>query len=270
MMNNMNGIGINQMGMMNSNGMMNPFLMNNLMGMINQPNIINGINLNFDETAQNIKNIISPYENRIKELEEIIRQKDFEITVLKQKLNIINKNNINEIIMMKNINPNNMIIENINNINQQIKKDITVKIKFENNDIINVKCSEDDMASILYDKCNIKKHLSHDYKMIDSGKTIKENGITGDSELNVTSCFYNITYQKANSIYTISLNGNCPVGLSIILIFIKYNNIRAIIKVFNDTLLLFYNGRKLKISDNTPIRETFRVNSIPKIIIGEE
>ena len=65
-MNNMNNNGMNQMDMMNPMG--------NGMG-------FNPMNIN-DQIAQNIKNIIQPYENKIKELEEIIRQKDFEITVL--------------------------------------------------------------------------------------------------------------------------------------------------------------------------------------------
>ena len=42
-----------------------------------------------DQTALNVKSIIEPYENKIRELEEIIKQKDFEIIVLKQKLNKI-------------------------------------------------------------------------------------------------------------------------------------------------------------------------------------
>ena len=71
----MNNIGMNPMGMnfmgMNPMGM-NPMGMNQI-GMINQQNFMNG------ETAQNIKNIIEPYENKIRELEEIIKQKDFEI-----------------------------------------------------------------------------------------------------------------------------------------------------------------------------------------------
>ena len=57
-------------------------MMNNMnnFGMKNQLNLM-------DNTALNIKNIIQPYENKIRELEEIIKQKDFEIIVLKQKLN---------------------------------------------------------------------------------------------------------------------------------------------------------------------------------------
>ena len=63
--------GMNQMGIF-------PIQMNNMgmMGMNNQQNLM-------DQTALNIKNIIAPYENKIRELEEIIKQKDYEIIVLK-------------------------------------------------------------------------------------------------------------------------------------------------------------------------------------------
>ena len=97
----MNNFGMNPMGM---NPMfMNPMLMNNfgMMGMNNQQNLM-------DENAIRIKNIIQPYENKIKELEEIIRQKDFEIALLKDKLN---NNGINiQSQNIININPMNQII----------------------------------------------------------------------------------------------------------------------------------------------------------------
>ena len=74
----MNNIG-NQM-FVNNNGM-NPMFMNNINEMNNnQPNLM-------DADALRIRNIILPYENKIKELEEVIRQKDFEIALLKDKLN---------------------------------------------------------------------------------------------------------------------------------------------------------------------------------------
>jgi hypothetical protein len=79
------------------------------MGMNNQQNQMNAMMM--DETFQNLRNIIQPYENRIRELEEIIRHKDFVIDILKQKLN--NKNsNIN------NMNPMNIMMGSMN---QQMK-----------------------------------------------------------------------------------------------------------------------------------------------------
>ena len=101
MNNNMNNLGMNQMGM-------NPMPMNN-MGM----NMNMNLNL-MEQTAQNIKNIIQPYENKIRELEEIIKQKDFEIIVLKQKLNNNNPMvNMNQMMMQ---NKNQKLINNINEI----------------------------------------------------------------------------------------------------------------------------------------------------------
>ena len=60
-MNNMNNFGMNPMGF-------NPLFMNNMgiVGINNQQNLM-------DENAMRIKNIILPYENKIKELEKIIR-----------------------------------------------------------------------------------------------------------------------------------------------------------------------------------------------------
>ena len=111
-MNNMNSMGMNFMGM-------NPMGMNQI-GMNNQQNFMN------DETALNIKNIIEPYENKIRELEEIIKQKDFEIIVLKQKLNnnnIPNNNfmHINPMMMNMNMNQMNMNINNLNNRGKEIR-----------------------------------------------------------------------------------------------------------------------------------------------------
>ena len=43
-----------------------------------------------DQNAMNIKNIVESYQKKIKELEEIIRRKDSEISILKNKiLNLI-------------------------------------------------------------------------------------------------------------------------------------------------------------------------------------
>ena len=65
-----------------------------------------------DEISQNIKNIILQYENKIRELEEIIKQKDLEIFTLKQKINNnSNPNFINMNPMMMDINNNQMNME---------------------------------------------------------------------------------------------------------------------------------------------------------------
>jgi hypothetical protein len=166
---------------------MNPMQMNNMgmMGMNNQQNLM-------DQTALNIKNIIQPYENKIRELEEIIKQKDFEITVLKQKLNnnvpnynIMNMNpmmNINFMNPMNN-NQNNMMMGNIN---QEKGQKIRVRVENENKRYI-VNCFEGDKTSILKEKCNINKgYLAYGYLILDGEKTIKENEILDYSIVKVS------------------------------------------------------------------------------------
>ena len=74
-------------------------------------------NLMMDETSLRVKNIIEPYENKIKELEEIIKNKNFEIAVLKEKLNnnnLINSNFRMNLIPQINNNINPMMFMNMN------------------------------------------------------------------------------------------------------------------------------------------------------------
>ena len=67
---------------------MNQMIGNMNMNM-NQAVISSTLMTNFamDDTAMKIKAIIDPYEKKIIDLEKIIRQKDFEILLLKEKLN---------------------------------------------------------------------------------------------------------------------------------------------------------------------------------------
>ena len=97
----------------------NNMMMNNMMNSIN-PMGMNNIGMNqiinsipMDQTALNIKLIVEPYENKIRQLEEIIKQKDFEITVLKQKLNNNNMNMNN--FPINSFNQMNPMINNMNN-----------------------------------------------------------------------------------------------------------------------------------------------------------
>ena len=89
--------------------------MNQMMGNMNmnQMGMNNQFMSNFamDETAMKIKAIIAPYEKKISELEEQIKQKDFEILVLKEKLNYFKNNNQ----MIMNIQPSMSNQMNMNN-----------------------------------------------------------------------------------------------------------------------------------------------------------
>ena len=73
--------------------------MNQMMGNMNmnQEGMSSTFMTNFamDNTAMKIKAIIDPYEKKIIDLEKIIRQKDFEILVLKEKLNTYKNTQMN-------------------------------------------------------------------------------------------------------------------------------------------------------------------------------
>jgi hypothetical protein len=251
MMNNMNQMGmnnfpINQMGM-NQMGM-NPMMMNN------QQNFIQ-------------------YENKIRELEEIIKQKDFEIIALKQKLNnISNPNVINMNPMMTGINQNQMNM-NMENLFQNIKREldeISINIKSENDEFV-VKIFEDDKVSILREKYNLKKALTYNYKPLDENLTFKEIGIYHGSTIQEKNHIYTINFQYNGKTIKVCLTEDCPLRMAIIYYLIKINREVLILQFFDGKLEFFfiYNGAKLKINNNTPIKDIFDMSLNPLVKVFE-
>jgi hypothetical protein len=94
---------------MNQNPMMNNNMNANPMGMNNQLMT----NMSMDNTALKLKAIIDPYEQKITELEKKIKEKDFEILVLNEKLE---QYKTKEMLMNNQINFNN----NINMVNPML------------------------------------------------------------------------------------------------------------------------------------------------------
>ena len=257
----MNNIGMNPMGMnfmgMNPIGM-NPMGMNQI-GMNNQQNFMN------DETAQNIKNIIEPYENKIRELEEIIKQKDFEIIVLKQKLNnnnMTNNNfmNINPMMMNMNMNP-------MNNNNNPLNK-YSLRI-VSNDERINkiIECFENDKVSLLREKSNIKKgFLTCNYEPIDEVLTIKKNEIKDECTINITNLIYNVIFiTTIGNIYRLALSQDCPIEF---LIFIYCIKEKKLYDLWENNITFLYNAQKLNIKDKTSIKKIFIGDINPKIIVS--
>ena len=255
----MNNFGMNPMGM-------NPMLMNNLgmMGMNSQHHLM-------DENAMRIKTIIQPYENKIKDLEEIIRQKDFEIALLKDKLN---NNGINiqsqNIININPMNQMNMMIKNLNEENLIKGKEIIATLVNNIGDTVEkFSCFENEMTYILLDKMNNNHHwnlLKYYYngKRLHPFLTIKENGIhdnfqiTGDFTIN----FY---FKSGNgSNITIVSDGNHPIKKVI-----KYYLLRIGKEGCFDKYVFLYNSAKLNIEDKRPSKEIFKNNTIHIIVIGK-
>ena len=267
----MNQMNLNQIGMdaMNINNMgMNPMNMNQ-MGM-NQVGINNQFNqmniMNMDNVTMNVKNLIQPYENKIKELEEIIRQKDFEITVLKQKLNISNVNNnfMNMNQMMMNQNINQMMIEN---------KEIDIIIKSEE-ETSKITCFEHDKLSKIREKCNIKGFLTHNYHILDESKSIKENGLKFYDIIDVKPNFKHIAFKKTNGCnYALNLSDDLPIGLAIIYYLIKYEDPIYLLPLLNNKnkfndIIFIYNAIQLNVKDVTPLRTIFSNSNNPYVVVN--
>ena len=289
-MNNINNM-INMMYNNNNGQMMNNIGINPI-GINIQTNLMNYSAMN--TTTQNVKNIIEPYEKRIKELEEIIRQKDFEIAVLKQKLNkkkandmninnLMNTINMNNPINMMNVNnqmnminmnnPMNMFCPNIDEIIPKGKK-LFLKVKFENNEY-DIDCFQRDKASILRDKVQINKlffDFVFNFKMINMGQTFEENGIytnTGIIEIKpIIQLIFNFNGIK----YGLILSQDCPLDIAIYHYLIELKD-PFLLKVFANNgkkIDFIFNATRLNIKEETPLYKIFKnaFNTIRVISYG--
>lgn len=267
--------------MMFNNNNNNPMQMNNMgvnpmgpMGLNNQPNLMNDMIM--DQTALNVKNIVEPYEKRIRELEEIIKQKDFEIAVLKQKLNKNNLNN-NNFMNMNQINmrkmnpvlPMNMMISDDEEI---LKKDKIIKIiiQLNNNEKKEIECFENDKASILREKCNINDgHFFFNYKLIRNDLSLIANGIFNDySTINVKNKLFNLHFSEVRGKkILLFLSDDCPLDVAIDFYLIKQGDPFILQKFLNGDIDFLYNAQKLEITDKTPINKIF--HSFANITVAE-
>ena len=253
----MNQMGINQM-MMNQMGL-NPMLINN------QPNQINPIGM--DNTTLNIKNIVQPYEKKIKELEEIIRQKDFEITVLKQKLNNNNsKNNfmnmnMNPMIMNNNMNPMMMMENNFQHSGDK-GSEILITIKSKDEEFT-VKCFQKDKISSLKEKYNnIKGGLTYNYKLLNNNLTFNEAGISNLAEIHVGQIKTLVFKSSRGNLNTLHLSDDCPIGLALIYYLAECPNVLWNFINKNLNVKFLFNANLLKIKDNTIIKKVLDLESI--------
>ena len=160
----------------------------------------------------------------------------------------------------------NPMIMNMNNINVQNNKgrEITVEIKFENNEkgmIVN--CFEGDKASILKVKCNIDKgYLTNNFKYINENLSIKENEILNNATIKVRNTIYDMIFDYNSEIYTLHLDQDCPVGLALLI----YGFEKKIINdVFNSEIYFLTNANNLSIQDKTTLWIKFQYNEYPRV-----
>ena len=249
MINNMNNFGMNPMGM-------NPLLMNNMnnIGMNIQPNLM-------DNTALNIKSIIQPYENKIRELEEIIKQKDFEIIVLKQKLNNIQNNNMN---MMNHMMDMNMMDQPEMEFNNNSDNEIIINIK---SNIKNIRC----LKNVKVSEIQKRLILTYNYKPLSNKETLEKNGILNGSILEITDRVYNITFKiTASGIKkAIFLGGNCPINYAIKLFCELFKDKNVYQYILSKKIRLIESAYIININDNRCLKDLFLSRYNPIILVND-
>ena len=280
----MNQIGMNQMGI-NNMGMnqmgMNQMGMNqmgmNQMGMNNQQN-----QFDMDKTTLDVKNIVQPYEKEIQRLQEIIRQKDLEIAVLKQKLSNnssnINYMNLNPMMMNQDMNPM-MMSGKFQQQSGDKGKKLRILLKTENGDF-NYECFEKDKVSILFEKNNISKgFLIHKYIVLDKDMTFKENGIRKNfSVIYLKNDFISIRFKFTNeNLINLNLSKDCPLQMAFIHYLIKSDNLDFLlqfIKGNQNPIRFIFSGKQLNFIDTKPIDNIFKSSSneitvvYQKLVVG--
>ena len=263
------------MGMSNQMmGMNNP-----MMGMNNQMN---------DDITTRIKTIVEPYEKKIKELEEQIRQKDFEIAVLKEKCYQAEKNNINN--NFQGINPlqipmgmNNMDIGlgmppmvNMNN-NNEYSDIITLIFKGMNDIKIMQKCFIDDEFGFVQKKIlkkinnpsNIQLKFIFNAKNTIPNLTVSELGMTNNAHIFIVMASHNtsntsnisLKSQESSSfkirimfktsqgvLLNIPFDNEISVGSALQKYLIRVNR-EDLIKSNQEKIVFIYNASKLSIND---------------------
>ena len=267
-------------------GMNNP-----MMGMNNQMN---------DDITTRIKTIVEPYEKKIKELEEQIRQKDFEIAVLKEKCYQAEKNNINN--NFQGINPfqipmgmNNIDIGlgmppmvNMNN-NNEYSDIITLIFRGINDIKIIQKCFIDDEFGFVQKKIlkkinnpsNIQLKFIFNAKNTIPNLTVSELGMTDNAHIfivkksNNNSNTSNISLKSQESssfkirimfktsqgsLLNIPFDNEISIGSALQKYLIRVNR-EDLIKSNQEKIVFIYNASKLSINDNRRLKD---------IILGDQ
>lgn len=230
-------------------------LMNN-MNNLNMIPMFNPMPMYMDPYHLFLNNTIQSLKERIRRLEEIIKQKDCEIMQLMQLMQLMQKDN-------------NVSFQNINTKSDELQS-------YDRNDIINVtiqcslrrlSCFKNQKAEILANQINLKNmQLSANYKPISFDKTIEENGIYDGSIINLTANIYNLQFIMSGERITISLDGDCPLRQAIIYYCEKTNKPYLYPMALENRIIFKYQGqRELNISEETDIKQIFKGNFNPLV-----
>ena len=154
--------------------------------------------MNFNET--NLEELIKPYQEKIRKLEDEISQKDFLITQLKFKLSQINNANKNNQQLINNTGNN---MDNQFNQNQMnmMSKFLNLKFITQEGSPIFIQCNSDEKMKDTINKFFMKTSYNREeYEFFigkeikNEGSTIKENGILDDKNY-----FINVIKKNPNN-----------------------------------------------------------------------
>ena len=203
------------------------------------------------QTEMNIKSIVEPYENRIKELEELIRKKDFEIAVLKQKIFNINENKS----------------QNINNEQDRIN----IKFVDENNREVILKCKSIEKTQKVFERYLSDSFFEVSQLNFICNSTIplpilnlNQNEITNNSIIQVNQKnLMNLIFDYRGILIPITLDGNTSIGIAIIQFLLGINREDLIMLCINNenSISFIYNMTKYNIKDKRSVKSVFPINS---------
>ena len=231
-----------------------------------------------DQNAMNIKNIVASYQKKIKELEEIIRRKDSEISILKEKIIILNsstmkRNSVPDIKLNMNFDNKNPMMNLGNSAN-----DINLMFIGENNE----------QTGIIFDKYKntsnlIEKYLMTKYNEINlrnfrfifnnqvliPGCSLERNGLSNNSTIIVQKKrLLNLIFYYGEKMVPLALDENTSVCMAIIYFLIEIDKEKYVLDLIDNTLgiILSINGVKINTRDKRTIREYFNQNNA-KILV---
>ena len=266
-------------------------------------------NFEMDETACRIKRIIDPYLNQINELQNIIQQKNFIISVLTEKLESYNRNQINSMNnnmnMSNNINmnfPQNLNNYNLKNINNN-KEDNNINNnhwniifdykKMEYNEMCNPEEKVKNVIKIWCNKYGIRrknhkfifngKNLNDSLKICQSGlskfsiihvnemsNNIQNNEDSEDEEDGYIENKTTIIFKTTQGVTThVSINSEESIRNLLVKYLIKMGKEDLIFPDNSFGLCYLFNATKLEINDNTKIKEFFKGIQNPKVVVND-
>jgi hypothetical protein len=218
-------------------------------------NSLAGSSMFLDENTKRIKEIIEPYENKIKKHEETIRKLNFQLTVLKDKLK--HSNNQQQLI------GNSM--SSINNSMENNVDDDIININFEyGNEVQKIKCLKDELVMSIINKFCKRNNLNQDSllfyfqnKIIPNYMTASEIGLGNNFSIfvqnNINSSLNRFENQN-NTVFPPKINFGFNNNNLNNLNMVEYNTERKINLIFN------YKDKKVVIllGENSPVGNGLR------------